>query len=251
VAHGFFAALMAHVILDMVLFCTDRRIVFRPSRLLLSLYHLIFLGVFASLFFGMRNRSLLDIDSVENLAPDWTSVDYLYLVGLLTGAVSFLLEVLHYDLERANGKEFLINLSWYGFFLILSFPLILGMESLFPGHFVIKVVGISILVTFLEKTNSGSGVARLFWKSLLITSMVVVVVQVADRGTALFLLLPYLLHQLGERAMMLYYGSGFRPHFLDLYTYAIIGLPFRKAIFIIKTYKKAIKTSDQCSKSLK
>lgn len=79
VAHGFFAALMAHVIFDMVLFCTDRRIVFRPSRLLLSLYHLIFFGVFASLFFGMRNRSLLDIVSVENLAPDWTSVDYLYL----------------------------------------------------------------------------------------------------------------------------------------------------------------------------
>ncbi len=240
VSHGFFAALMVHVIYDMVLLCTDCRTLFRPSRLLLSLYHLVFLGISAFLFFGMRNRSLLDIGSLEDSAPNWTSADYLYLVSLLTAGISLLLEMLRYDLERAkNGKEFLSNLGCFGFFLVLTYPVILLMDVFFPGNFVIQVIGVSILITFLEKTISGSGVARLFWKSLLITSMVVMVVQVTDQGTALLLLLPYLLHQLGERAIMLSYSSWFSLKRLDLVLMTAYGafrdLPFNRAIYVVNT----------------
>jgi hypothetical protein len=212
-SHGFFAALMVHMIYDMVLFSTDCRILFKPSRLVLSLYHLIFLGVFVSLSFVLGNHSLWDVVDLGDSSQNWTFGDYFWLVGVLTAGVALLLELLWYDLERPVGKkDFLFSLGCYGVFLVLSYPLI----AFFPGNFVIKVIVVSFLMTFLEKTTSRSGVARLFWKSLLITSMVVVVVQSTGRGVALLLLIPYLLHQLGERVIRIFFGSWSKIQRLDI-----------------------------------
>jgi hypothetical protein len=240
VSHGFFAALGAHVIYDMVLFSANYRIKFSPSRFILSFYHLFFLGVYSLLFFKVRNHSFLEIKlALEKKGEEWAFIDYFSLVGVLTTATFLVLEVLWYDLERTpTRKEYMLNLVYTGPLMTVAYLVMKLTNSLFTGSLLVIALGLAIGITFLEKSMSESGVARLFWKSLLLTS-VIDIMQATSIGTALLLLLPFLLQQSGERWIRL--NSPFqRPIiYLDvkwkMICYAVRngGKPLRTAIRVI------------------
>jgi hypothetical protein len=262
VSHGFFAALCTHTIHNMVLLSANCRIYFTYSRFLLSFYHLIFLGVYSLLFFGVRNHSFSDIKlAARNEVKNWVFIDYFSLIGLLTTATFLAMELLWYDLERTQTrKEYLLNLVYISLLMALAYFAISQVDILFTGDVLTVTVGLAVCITFLEKVRSGSGISRLFWKSLLIT-IVLVVIQAEDRSLALFLLLPFLLHQLGERAIRV--SSYFRDFstFIDLGSFAVSsavrgGMPLRTAIqmnavgmakgmILVKLKKKKMKLANK------
>jgi hypothetical protein len=228
------------VIYDMVLFSANYRIKFSPSRFILSFYHLFFLGVYSLLFFKVRNHSFLEIKlALEKKGEEWAFIDYFSLVGVLTTATFLVLEVLWYDLERTpTRKEYMLNLVYTGPLMTVAYLVMKLTNSLFTGSLLVIALGLAIGITFLEKSMSESGVARLFWKSLLLTS-VIDIMQATSIGTALLLLLPFLLQQSGERWIRL--NSPFqRPIiYLDvkwkMICYAVRngGKPLRTAIRVI------------------
>jgi hypothetical protein len=203
-SHGFFAALATHTVYNMVMLSANSNIPYSPSRMLLSFYHLVFLGVYSWLFFGVRDHYLLDIPVVfENQKSSWGFIDYFLLVGVLTTAAFFLLEFLQYDLERTHTKkEYMLNLVYTGLLAAAAYPVIQLINNLLKVNLLIVAVGIAAGITFIEKSRSGSAISRLFWKSVLI-SVILVIIHAADSWTAVFLLIPYLLHHLGERAFRL------------------------------------------------
>lgn len=217
-SHGFFAALGAHAIYDMVLFCAKKRMRFSFSRFVLGFYHLFFLGVYSLLFFGVRNHSLSDIKlAVENEIPNWGFIDYFSLVGVLAASTFFALELLSYDLEVEHSRKvYLLNLTYTGLLMAVTYPAVQLINSHLPEKLLIITVGIALFITFLEKSRSLSGVARLFWKSMLLT-FVIQIMQGAEWRTAFFVLLLFLLHQLGERGIRLIGPLWYFIIFLDFY----------------------------------
>jgi hypothetical protein len=216
-AYGFWEAFFAHVLHNMVMLCANYRIRFSPSRLLLSFYHLAFLGIYSLLFFGVRNHSFADFQLIfGNKGINWEFIDYLSLVGTLTTATFLLLELMGYDLERTHThKEYLLNLVWTGLLLIIAYLTISLTGSHFQESKLIIAVGLAVGITFIEKAKSGSGISRLFWKSQLLTA-VLIAIPTTDESTALFLFLPFLLHQLGERVFRLNLGQ-----MLDYFWYSL------------------------------
>jgi hypothetical protein len=232
-AYGFWEAFFAHVLHNMVMLCANYRIRFSPSRLLLSFYHLAFLGIYSLLFFGVRNHSFADFQLIfGNKGINWEFIDYLSLVGTLTTATFLLLELMGYDLERTHThKEYLLNLVWTGLLLIIAYLTISLTGSHFQESKLIIAVGLAVGITFIEKAKSGSGISRLFWKSQLLTA-VLIAIPTTDESTALFLFLPFLLHQLGERVFRLNLGQMLDYFWYSLYSSVPFNIPLRTAIKI-------------------
>jgi hypothetical protein len=199
VSNGFFAALFAHVICDMVLFCSDYCIPFRLSRLVLSLYHLCFLAVCSLVFFILLDHPITDVLSVlSDQTTHWSFIDYFVVVGVWTSASALLLEVLWYDLEKPKSlEEFFYNWFYISLSLVVAYIVLWKLQPVFTGNLVI-VISLAVCIIGIDKTTSGSGVARLFWKSFLLSGMLLLV-QKANSGVAICLFLPFLLHQYGER----------------------------------------------------
>jgi hypothetical protein len=176
--------------------------------MLLSFYHLVFLGVYSWLFFGVRDHHLLDIPVVfENQESSWGFIDYFLLVGVLTTTTFFLLEFFRYDLEQTHtNKEYMLNLVYTGLLAAVAYPAIQLINNLLPVNLLIVAVGIATGITFIERSRSGSAISRLFWKSVLI-SVILMIVHAAGSWTAVCLFIPYLLHHLGERAIRLGFNS--------------------------------------------
>lgn len=246
VSHGFFAALCAHTLHNMVLLSANCRTHFSPSRFLLWFYHFIFLGVYSLMFFVVRNHSLSDITLVvRNEVKNWIFLDYLFLVGVLTTAAFLLLELLWYDLERnLTNKEYLLNLAFISVFMSLAYLAIHQTETIFKESTLVVTVGLAVCITFLEKAMSGSGITRLFWKSILI-AIVLVIVHTANAWTAIFLFLPFLLHQLGERVLRLSFNYGGLIFYLHICASAFYSdvrtMPVSKALrFAYKELKRAV-----------
>jgi hypothetical protein len=215
-SHGFFAALATHTIYNMVLLSANSNIHFAPGRMLLSFYHLVFLGVYSWLFFGVRGHHLFDIQLALR-DSGWEFIDYFLLVGVLTTAVFFLLEFLWYDLEQTHTiKEYMLNLVYTSLLAAAAYPAIQLINYLFSVNLLIVTVGIAAGITFIERSRSGSAISRLFWKSQLIT-VVLVIIHVAEGSMGIFLILPLLLHQLGERVIRLKHN----PVIGDLIFYCI------------------------------
>lgn len=212
-SHGFFAAFGAHVIYDMIVFCANKHISFQLSRFILSFYHLFFLGVYSLLFFGVRDHSLLDIKLVvENGIPNWGFIDYCSLVGILTASTFLVLELLWYDLEQVSPSN-LVNI---GLLVSLAYLAVLLINNYLPEYLLISTVGAATTITFLEKSISESGVSRLFWKSVLLT-FVILIMQKADWETALCVLLLFLLHQLVEGYIRFLGPLHYPTYFLHIY----------------------------------
>jgi hypothetical protein len=237
-AYGFWAAFFSHVLHNMVMLSANCRIHFLPSRLVLSVYHLGFLGIYSLVFFGVRNHSFADFQLVlENKEINWGLIDYLTLVGALTAAVFFLLELFWYDLERTGTqREYLLNLVWISLLLLITaFPAISLADVHFQEHKLFIAVGIAVGITFIEKTKSGSGISRLFWKSQLL-SVVLIITPIAENITSICLFLPLLLHQLGERMIRLNYIRNMST--LDYFWYAALHsskMPLRQSLAISLT----------------
>jgi hypothetical protein len=232
-SHGFFAALSTHVLYNMVMLSANCRTRFSPSRLVLSFYHLVFLGGYGLLFFGVRNHSLSDIKlALGNQVTNWQFIDYLSLVGVLTTVTFLVLELLWYDLEQNHTrKEYLQILLYTCLLLVLAYFAIKWIDFLFQGNMLIATASLAVCITFIEKVKSGSGISRLFWKCLLLT-FVIQIMQVTDWRTALFVLLLFLMYQFGERALRLSVPTWKFAMCLDIYwraiRYAYRNSPYRE-----------------------
>jgi hypothetical protein len=199
--YGFFGALMAHVICDMLLFSEDRKEVFRMGRLVLVLYHLMTAGVSSYVFFVDYDRSLTDLKCLAlgqyATLTDWSFEDYRWAMMLVTSITLLLLEITLYDREMGwFERNWLTGMLRLTLFLSLSFLIIQGLRLIPLDNMMLNVVIITILAAFWEKTASGTGVARLFWESLILTPLIMISCQalgVKGGAVLIFLFLQYLL----------------------------------------------------------
>jgi hypothetical protein len=182
IPYGFFGALMAHVIYDVILFAADRKDVFNLGEKLLVLYHLVGFGAAAFVFFGLGNQSLMDMklwfgDEGGFSLPGWSLIDYVSAMVMLVAALNVVMELLLFDREGGEEKvEVLDDLARIFVFTCSAFVIVPALEYYAPGansNELIKVIVIAILGSFAVKSASGSGVARVFWESLLITPIVI------------------------------------------------------------------------------
>lgn len=229
VSHGFFATLMTHIMYDMVMYSAYGSIRLNiPYWLKVRCsYHLLWLAGGVICFKTMTPHSLLSVwqffltESIKvNGLPRWNTTDYVLAALLLLATVMLLLEILGYDLERERVRNTRRNWLLFIVFLSLSYPIILVLKTFLLGDFYIKATVTVILLVSMEKTRSLSGVARLFWKSLLYAQLFSIMLILNGRGIISFLVL-FLIYQTGER--ILRYGYAFYP-----IRYA--GILFRAAI---------------------
>jgi hypothetical protein len=213
VSHGFFAALMTLIIYDIVLFSTYRKTLFEWNRFkYLCFYHLMWFIGGMIWFLVVNDRLLSEIWRFFTISPHaipcWGSADYLLTTILLLSAASLLLEFLWYDREQESAITIKRNILLSTTLLFLSYPVIIGVETHFPGNFFIKITCIAALMVSLERTNSSSGVDRLFWKSLLVAK-IFSIMQFLDLVSIIWMTILFLLYQAGERVTR--YGYFFRP----------------------------------------
>ncbi|WP_028777421.1 CPBP family glutamic-type intramembrane protease [Shimazuella kribbensis] len=201
-SYGIFGALMAHVIYDMILFAADRKDVWNLGEFLLMIYHLVGFGLAAYVFYGKGNQSLMDMKHWfdENgsggfALPGWTFIDYLSVTIMLTAALTLLMELLLFDREGGESKEDVkADLTRIFFFNCACFVIVPFMEHFAPGNTnnaLIKVFVIAIIGSFAIKSASGSGVARVFWESMLIAPVVIGCMLAMEDYMAPVLILVY------------------------------------------------------------
>lgn len=216
-SHGFFAAVMTHMIYDMVMFSVYCRTPFWWKKFkLLCLYHLLWFTGGLACFLIMSSHTLSDVwhmflhvSAKQDLPSGWNSIDYMLAAILVISAVHLLLEILWYDREQeATARKVKRNLLLSGVFLLLSYPVLLGLEALFPEYFMVIATGSAILLISLEKTSSSSGIARLFWKSLL-AAQLFSILQALNLAAIFSLTTLFVLYQTGVRVVR--YGYSFYP----------------------------------------
>lgn len=207
VSHGFFTTLLAHIIYDTVVF-SAYNILHRfrdhhSHHKVLYCYHLLWLAGGLCCFLVWSNHSFCEIWQLLTFQYDdleWRNWNYnLVMAILFLSFYSLLLEILQYDHE----KQRTLKLEWrtlffYGVFLSFFYPALQGMEKLFPGHFEIKAVCIAILLVSQDKTRSSSNVARLVWKSMLI-SQLLIIMDATNIVSAFILIALFITYQAGVR----------------------------------------------------
>jgi hypothetical protein len=145
----------------------------------------------------------------QELPSGWNSTDYILAAISVVSAVQLLLEVLWYDRElESTTHKVKRSLLLSGVFLLLSYPVILGLKAFFPEHFMVLVTGSVILLVSLEKINSPSGIARLFWKSLL-AAQLLSILQALHAAALFALTILVVFHQTGVRIAR--YGYSIYP----------------------------------------
>lgn len=204
--YGIVGALIAHIVFDMVLFASDRVDVFNRGEKLVTAYHSVIAAICLTLFHVNGNGSLLDMkrwlndDITSFTIPGWTFWDYALAVAGLMCAVIVGLEVLLYDREGgAKHGEFLKDWLRLGTFMAAACFIAkgaVGMTYLSLGGVVITL---AICSTFFVKSRSGSGIARLFWESTLIGSLVIGGMLAMDERHGLYLVVLIMVLLLPDR----------------------------------------------------
>ncbi len=216
-SYGFFASVLTHIIYDMVFFSVYCQTPFWWHKyILLCRYHLTWLSGMVLCLSTMSSHSLretyqmlLQVSSQGDVLSGWRPYELFLVAILLTSLVSLLLELLWYDRElQKTEQEVKRDLLLSGVALLLSYPVLWGIEALLPGNFTFKVVGMAMLLVALEKTKSLSGIARLFWKSLLL-SQLFSIVQKLDTVAVFSLATLFVIYQTGERVAR--YGLSLSP----------------------------------------
>ncbi len=211
IPYGFFGALMAHVIFDMVLFAGDRKDVFNLGEILLCVYHALGLAFSSYMFIVRNHNSLLDIkqwfvDQSSGFAlTGWTFWDYMWCIIMVTSGVSLIAELLLYD--REGGMTFqdaLKDWATIGLFPSASFILVMGLQNEYHGNVMIIIFAMAMVASFGVKSASGSGVARVFWESLLIISLLISSIMALGPHSALYLIIGYVLYLLPDRIIRFY-----------------------------------------------
>jgi hypothetical protein len=201
IPYGFFGALMAHVIYDMILFAADRKDVFNAGEKALVAYHSVAFLLAYCMFFFRGDQSLYDMkhwfdENAGSFAlPGWEFADYFWATILITSFFTLIGEMLLYDREGGEKKWNVVDdLNRIFLFGILSWSLVPLIEHVAPGdssNMMIKVFVVAIIGSFAIKSASGSGVARVFWESLLIVPVLVCSMLALDYHTAVLLILAY------------------------------------------------------------
>ena len=209
--YGLVGALIAHIVFDMVLFASDRVDVFNRGEKLVTAYNSIVAAICLTLFTLNGNGSLLDMkrwlddDIMSFSLPGWTFWDYALAIAGLMCIIIVSLEVLQYDREGGTKhSEFLKDWVRLGTFMAAACFIAkgaVGMTYLSLGGVVITL---AICSTFFVKSRSGSGLARLFWESVLIGSLVISGMLAMDERHGLYLVCFIMVLLLPDRYIRFY-----------------------------------------------
>jgi hypothetical protein len=216
-SHGFFVTVMTHIIYDVVMFSGYTRYASwykKHLQRVLCTYHLVWLNISLTCFLTMSNHSILEAwhmllqVSSGDTPLGWNTTDYLLVAILLISGAFLLLDFLRYDyeVEILPRRKLMHNLLFSGIIMLLPYPVLIGLEALFQGNFTVKVMGIAILLVSLEKVKYLSGVARLFWKSMLVAQLLSII-QVLHTVAIFSFCILIIIYQTGERTVR--YGYAF------------------------------------------
>ena len=194
--YGFLGAVIAHVAYDMVLFCSDRVDVFNLGEKLICVYHAIVGGTALTYFLVVGKQSLFDMklwlnDSLTSFAlPGWGFWDYTSAIVALTSFTILALELLFYDREGGETKKELIRDWLYaGAFLLIAYFIVKATQGMTYLPMAGVVVVMALLGALLVRSRSGSAIARLFWESVLGSSVVICGLLAMDERHGLYLVM--------------------------------------------------------------
>ena len=219
VPFGLLGAFLAHVVYDVILFSMDRRGRFNLGERLVIGYHAA-IAMLAACFFIPDGHDIRDIKAwfINNTTsfalPGWGFRDYVCATLLVVSITTIAAELLHYDREGGATFGEAIRDWWhYSEFLAFGFVLLTATQGLTthtPFPLVARISVLSIVGAFVIKSASGSGVARIFWECLLITSMAIGAMYALGVTRGTWLLLIIMVALLPDRIIR-YYDVDNRP----------------------------------------
>lgn len=193
VPHGWLAALIAHVLYDMVLFCADRHDVFNWGEVMVVIWHGFLLLASGVIFFAYGDESLMDMrvwmdaDTTKYALPGWELHEYFAAAVFLTSLVTIALELLLFDRDGGANID-AVRQSWVRdfAFVLIGMLLIIATEDV-DAPVAFKVLVLAIVAPAARLTASGSGVARAFHEGALIFSVLIAFTLALDVKHAVWL----------------------------------------------------------------
>ena len=177
ISFGLVGAILVHVAYDMILFALDRRDRFNGGEIALVIYHTI-IGAIALAMFTRSGHDLRDMkvwlnaDLKTMALPGWSFADYVWAVLFITSVITVVLELLLFDREGGETRyEAFRHFVLFVLSLMAAFTVMAMLNEVWHEAVAIKILLLSVVLTFLVKSASGSGVARAWWEALTIMSV--------------------------------------------------------------------------------
>jgi hypothetical protein len=176
VKYGLFAAVLTHFGSNAVLLACHKIYKFTKTDALLTGYS----AFCAITSYAYMEKPLSDVllwfaNEPTFELPGWKLLDYLKVSIMISSGLTALFGVLLYDRSVAKEKDepgkdqSTPGIGYYVFGLPLFFAVAMGLFSvmgLLVESVPYRVLAISVLFCFLHTSESGSAVARIFWKSM-------------------------------------------------------------------------------------